>query len=613
MADVTLPVLAGTVPLAAERHGLKASWLDRMRRMGERVPAAFSLDAELALRVAEREPEAIAALERALCSLRQEAGPCSGLAVRASPTVSMPGALLTRLAVADDRESVSDAVRDVVASGALPHVRAQWQLRGEAPSERAWIGVLVQRQLRFDQPEDFGAVVFTHDPSTGEPGVRGEYAQGGVVDVVSGRTRPLPLENGARHDGQALMRRHPAAWQAIVSLAERLTSAAEEPLELELAFVAGQLWLLQARSLTLSPRALVRMALAAIDADSPGYARWLSELAQRGLAGLVEQRFAEREAPLLRGLAASPGAATGVLVTSVERALVRAAREPVVLVRPDAVPEDVAAFRVAKAVVTSSGGLTCHAAVIARALGLPAVVGVSAVRVDARAGILWGGRDGREVLAREGDLLSVDARRGVVHRGALPLEPHIQDAELSRLFIELRKLRPTPLWVYGAASQALRLKEDACLDGALCTWPEQGELPASRGRECWLEIDAAELARRVPALTPGWGVVVTGALQQVSVATLRAQLPLRAIGWRMNTVDATPPDAPVDLLLLGFPPGEELQKELQAARLLRLVNFPEVLAVPQGNNVGWVCPVATAALTALRYAARRHERPTENP
>jgi hypothetical protein len=114
----------------------------------------------------------VALLEQALSALRarrRRRGTTSTLAVRASPTRSLPGALLTRLDVADDIESVVRAVADVLASASAPAVLERLSAERLTAPEQPWVGVLVQRQLRFDAG-DFGAVVFTHDTHSGRRG-----------------------------------------------------------------------------------------------------------------------------------------------------------------------------------------------------------------------------------------------------------------------------------------------------------------------------------------------------------------------------------------------------------------------------------------------------------
>jgi phosphohistidine swiveling domain-containing protein len=620
VAERELSVLGTGVPLDSARFGQKAAWLDRALRAGENVPPGLALSARFAQRVAAGDASAEARLEAALSPLFAHLSGDARFAVRSSPDRSLPGALATRLGV--PRAQVRAALREVLSSQAEPHVRAQLEAHSAARSPSAsalsaqqpWLAVLVQQEISFPAHRDLGAVVLTHDPRSGDPGVRGEYAAAGPSAVVSGRGRPATI-SGAAED--ALSRVQPELFAAIEALAARLLALFEQPLELELGAADGTLFLLQVRALTLTPRALVRVALAAIEADSPGYARLLEELADRGLGAFVESHFSEeglRDHPqVLRGLPASPGAAVGVVVTDVARAIARAASEPVVLVRPDAVPEDVAAFRVASAVVTSSGGLTCHAAVIARGLGVPAIVSASGighagVRIDAARAQVLGGRDAREVLLREGDWVSVDARRGTVHGGRVPLTSLLRDEELRTLFAQVRKLRPTPLWVWGEAEHALRLKDDAALDGALCSWPKEGELPPALGRECWVELDAGEVEARLPTLPRGWGVVVSGDLRAVQFATLRALSPLRALGVRLLDSSAELPEAALDLLVIPSDLELAAEKRAIAPRLLQTVNFPERAPVPSGNNVGWVCPASHAALTALRYAALRANR-----
>jgi phosphohistidine swiveling domain-containing protein len=660
--------LAGPRPLDSAQYGLKAAWLDRAQRAGARVPDALAIDATCAQRLAGGDRQARQNLERLLDSLcaaggtpgfartpeavlrTSRADSSAGsvrLAVRASGTRSLPGALLTRLDVACDPPSVLEALAEVVRSAYAPAVQEQLGARGELAPSEPWVGVLVQRYLPTRADGDFGAVACTRDPHSGRRELRGEYAAAGTPDVVSGRTRPEPLEAGG--SPRALALRDARAFAEIEALAQRLEALFGEPLELELAWLSGELWLLQARALTLSPRALVRLAAEAIADDSPSYARWLEALAARGLDALLEQHFAvdlAKEPVLLRGLAASPGVASGVLVTDVARALARAAQEPVVLMRTDAAPDDVRGFRAAQAVVTSSGGLTCHAAVIARGLGIPAVVGCADVRVDGVRGQVLATRGGAAgPLLVEGDWISVDARAGLVYRGVLPREARIGDPELKRLFTQVRQLRSAPVWAAGELAQALRVKEDACLDGALCTLSAGGSLPPPRGRECWLELDAAELAD-VATLPAGWGVVVRGDLSDVSIAALRAAAPLRALGVRLDHPTAFLPQGRLDLVVVDAripeqdpdpearapahdrdrpaagPELHDLEQHLallakvDSARVLYAVNFSEsasvaptsawsLAALARRDNVGWVYSASQAAQGALRDAAWR--------
>jgi hypothetical protein len=102
--------------------------------------------------------------------------------------------------------------------------------------------------------------------------------------------------------------------------------------------------------------------------------------------------------------------------------------------------------------------------------------------------------------------------------------------------------------------------------------------------------------------------VVTGDLRALRLSDLRALSPLRAFGLRLDQPEVALPDGSCDLLVIGFTGDLAPQKRAIAPRLLQVMNFPERAPVPSGNNVGWVCPASHAALTALRYAARRANR-----
>ena len=238
------------------------------------------------------------------------------------------------------------------------------------------------------------------------------------------------------------------------------------------------------------------------------------------------------------------------------------------LLRPDALPEDVAAFRLASAVVTTSGGLTCHATVIAHSLGLPALVGVSGVRIDAARGLVLGGRDTRKTMLREGDWVSVDARRGSLHRGRAELEPQLRDPELKRLFAEARRLRPTPLWVQGEARLALRIKDDAALDEALCHWPERGQLPQALGREC----SGRDRCGRAGG-TPAYASPRVGHRGVWRSERIGAWGPTRAraappSAHRLERADDALPEGLLDLLVVAFAGEVPAQKRAIAPRLL---------------------------------------------
>jgi|GEM_PF-5460879 len=516
--------------------GQKSALLARAAALGFAVPPGLALTADEVQRLVAGEGASRDALQCALAQLVAEGA--ERLAVRASPVESLPGALLTELAVEPRLAPVLSALAAVSASTAADSARAQRRARGltqEAPA----LPVLIQRQVMVARPEEFGAVAFTRDPERGSPGILGEYRPGGGVEqVVSGAQVPAPLTSLPRASQLAreacLASRDPAAFTELEELAQRLEHAFDEPLELELVRAEGRLWLVQVRPLVMSARALVNVALEAIERDSPKFRTFAERLLEADFTGLIERAFpapAPGEEPLLRGLSASPGAASGIVVTDAARAVERAARgEPVILFRNHATPEDVAAFRAAAAVVTTSGGLTCHAAVIARGLAVPAVVGCAEARVDARAGVVQLRQDPSQVVLREGEQVSVDAHRGLVRRGPCEALPHVVSEEFKRLAQELRKLRPLALWGYGPPEAALRAKEEACLDGVVCPVRDLEGVPPARGRECWLELSAERAAELLPHVPAGWGVVLRGEVSEARLAELRGLARLRPFG-----------------------------------------------------------------------------------
>ena len=566
----------GDTSLAA--HGQKAHLLARAAALGERVPPGFVIPVS---EVPELARGAEALLHRLTSSLAwlSEASPGTRVAVRSSPTVSLPGALLTELSVPAEPSAVLEAVRKVLASASAPAALDQARAAKLSLPAEPWCAVLVQAFVAAEDIEAAGIVLCTRHPNTGRHAPTGEYVpRAGADVVVSGRAMPRPLALAdARRDAEheALERVNHALFAELAELGQRLEHAFDAPLELEIVHAQDLTWLLQVRPLALSPRALARVALDAIADDSPRYTHWLTRVIDEALPALVEARMPAPEQVggerlIARGLAASPGTGVGALVIDLDDALERAQREPVVLARRDAVPEDVAAFRAARAVVTTSGGLTSHAAVIARGLRVPAVVGVSKVYVDSKQRCLVDSVERSRVLAREGDRVSVDGHRGLLYRGEVELLPAVVSDELTQLLGEVRKLRRWPLWLRGSLELALALRQSLQLDGALC--PHPGETPAqASGKDMWLELPAERALELIPQLPPSYGVVLCGPLSDALVAQVRSAARVRALGVRACDARSLSAQAPLDLLVVG--PGDDVSTlAVSAAKIVYLVD-----------------------------------------
>ncbi|MEK0430761.1 MAG: hypothetical protein RL139_565 [Gemmatimonadota bacterium] len=264
--------------------------------------------------------------------------------------------------------------------------------------------------------EDSGTgVAFTRNPSTGEKAFYGEFlvnAQG--EDVVAGIRTPEPIAEMARQ--------LPAAYADLLRTQSLLERHFRDMQDLEFTVERGTLYLLQTRTGKRTAAAAVRIAR---DLVAEGIIS-RPEAIQRVPAGQLDQllhpvidRAGQADA-LCVGLPASPGAASGIAVFDADAAEARAARgDAVVLVRDETTPEDFHGIVAARAVLTARGGMTSHAAVVARGMGKCAVVGCGAIRVDATHRRFTVG----DVEINEGDWLTLDGGTGEVFLGDLPTMP----------------------------------------------------------------------------------------------------------------------------------------------------------------------------------------------
>ena len=313
---------------------------------------------------------------------------------------------------ADPHTQLRQAVGAVFASWNSERARVYRRVEGIA--DDLGTAVTVQAMTFGNLGERSGTgVAFSRDPSTGERTLVGEFLPAGQgEDVVSGTHATRSLSE---------MR---ALWPETASELAEAVTVLERDLgdiaDIEFTVEDGVLWLLQVRVGKRSPRAALR---AAIDmAEDPGF-----PLARAGALARVSEILAdpptapapESPAPaadvLAEGLAASPGRAVGVVCTDIDETLARAGRgEPVILVRRETSPADVAGMAEAAGLVTTVGGIVSHAAVVARSWGIPAVVGAAAIEVSAGGIVI----DGRRVPA--GETVTVDGDRGLLLRGAHP-------------------------------------------------------------------------------------------------------------------------------------------------------------------------------------------------
>ncbi|MBN2170962.1 MAG: pyruvate, phosphate dikinase [Candidatus Krumholzibacteriota bacterium] len=275
-------------------------------------------------------------------------------------------------------------------------------------------------------------VAFTRDPATGEDRFYGEYlknAQG--EDVVAGIRTPQPINLAGKDPDNplpSLEEEFPECYRELVAIYRKLEEHYRDMQDIEFTIQAGRLWMLQTRNGKRTGFAAVRIAAEMLDENLIDEPTAVLRVDPEQLVQLLLPVF-DREAKdraiasgglLARGLNAGPGAATGAIVFSAEEAVRRAAAgEPALLVRIETSPEDIQGMHAAQGILTSRGGMTSHAAVVARGMGKSCVAGCGALDIDYGTGTL-------RVAGRtfhEGDAISIDGMTGEVLEGSIPVRP----------------------------------------------------------------------------------------------------------------------------------------------------------------------------------------------
>ncbi|MEK1866949.1 MAG: pyruvate, phosphate dikinase, partial [Ensifer adhaerens] len=273
-------------------------------------------------------------------------------------------------------------------------------------------------------------VAFTRNPSTGENELYGEFlvnAQG--EDVVAGIRTPQNITEAARlgsgSDKPSLEKLMPEAFAEFRSICDTLERHYRDMQDLEFTIERGTLWMLQTRSGKRTAKAALKVA---VDMAEEGLISEQEAVARIDPASLDQLLHPTIDPHARRdiigsGLPASPGAATGEIVFTSEEA-VQADKEgrKVILVRVETSPEDIHGMHAAEGILTTRGGMTSHAAVVARGMGTPCVSGAGSIRVDLRNETLTAGG----VTLRKGDVITIDGSSGQVLKGAIAmLQPEL--------------------------------------------------------------------------------------------------------------------------------------------------------------------------------------------
>ncbi|HYB13994.1 MAG TPA: pyruvate, phosphate dikinase, partial [Streptosporangiaceae bacterium] len=315
----------------------------------------------------------------------------------------------------DPSEQMNMAIRAVFNSWNAP--RAILYRRQERIPADLGTAVSVVTMVFGNMGLDSGTgVAFTRDPATGHPGVYGDYLQNAQgEDVVAGIRNTVPLQDLETIDK--------TSYDQLMQIMRTLETHYRDLCDIEFTIERGKLWMLQTRVGKRTAAAAFRIAMQLVDQGLIDMDEALARVSGAELARLMFPAFdtSAKVTKIAAGVSASPGAAVGKAVFDSGRAVERAAEgEAVILVRRETNPDDLHGMIAAKGILTSRGGKTSHAAVVARGMGKTCVCGAEELDVDiaARRFTAPGG-----VVISEGDVISIDGTSGVIYLGEVPVVP----------------------------------------------------------------------------------------------------------------------------------------------------------------------------------------------
>ncbi len=407
--------------------GNKGANLVKMTRLELPVPPGFVVSIEAYKKWKETRSLPDEAIGEALASLEAEMGRKMGkgleVSVRSSAPVSMPGMMDTILNIGDTRE-MRNAIKSIFES--WDNLRAVEYRRINNIPATLGTAAVVQAMVYGNRDGKSGTgVVFTRNPSTGEKGLFGEYlseAQG--EDLVSGVRTPQPIKR--------LKSAMPEIYDELESIAQRLEKHFCEMQDIEFTVESGKLYILQTRSGKRSGHAAVKIAVDMVNENLTTRDEAIMRVSVGDIRGLLHKQLKtpDKYQPIAKGLNAAPGAASGKVVFNTSTALAQSKKGvPVILVRPETNPDDIQGIAAADGVLTQSGGLTSHAAIVTRAMGKPCICGAEGINIDLEAQQFTA----NGTVVKDGDDLTIDGSNGNVYLGVLPVEDVGLSAELGEL------------------------------------------------------------------------------------------------------------------------------------------------------------------------------------
>ncbi|MBP1850267.1 pyruvate, phosphate dikinase [Rhizobium halophytocola] len=301
-------------------------------------------------------------------------------------------------------------------------------------------------------------VAFTRNPSTGENALYGEFlvnAQG--EDVVAGIRTPQSITEAGRiasgSDKPSLEKLMPSLYGEFAAICNRLEAHYRDMQDVEFTIERGKLWMLQTREGKRTTRAAMKVAIDMVAEGLISEEEAVSRIDPASLDQLLHPTIDPRvdRQVIGSGLPASPGAASGEIVFTAEDAVAADAEgRKVIMVRVETSPEDIHGMHAAEGILTTRGGMTSHAAVVARGMGIPCVAGAGTMRVDQRNQLLIG----LGVSLKKGDIITIDGSTGRVLKGNVPM----RQPELSGDFAQLM------VWADKARRMTVRTNADTVAD-----------------------------------------------------------------------------------------------------------------------------------------------------
>ncbi len=329
----------------------------------------------------------------------------------------------------DVRQQLLTTLAAMARAWNAPRAKTQRKIQG-AP-EDAGLALIVQVMVFGNAGDDSGVGrAWSRHPQTGVAAMAGEFLAQAQGPDLAARLRPLlPLRNGGGDSLQSLM---PVTYSALEQGVAALEATLRDAVEVEFTVEHGRLWFLSARPGKRSTAASLQIVTDFVKAGSMSEEEALLRVDPLSLDQLLHSTIDPdaKRTVVASGLPASPGAVSGAIIFDAEEARALAADGVrVILVRPETLPEDIRGLHAAEGVLTTRGGMTSHAAVIARGMGKPCVSGASALRIDTKLGTL----SAPGVTLKRGDIITLDGATGQVLKGTV----EIRQPELSGNFATL--------------------------------------------------------------------------------------------------------------------------------------------------------------------------------